>query len=367
MKKIFKHLIFGCAFLFICLFPSQAMAKDIEIYLNSTKIPTQIAPVHENGRVLVPIRVISESLGATVNYYSETKKIAVIYSGTTINLQLGSTSASVGSTAHILDALPKVTNGTTLVPLRFIGESMGLQVAWNNPNKQVLLTRQSQTAASPKATADSSQLETELFNLINSSRESMGLAKLILVEPLSQMARLHSTDMYTNSFFNHISPTNGNTEKRALALGLIGVGENIGAGYPDASTLFDAWVNSTEHRENIYSEEATFIGIGCAKPNNTYNTDIYATAAFIWGEGFFTMSRNGKIQGNQLTVTGYAKNSTNIVLFHLDPSNSNKYTSRKSIPVTVDSNHAFSVTVDLPEQGLYSLSLGNDLLSLDNR
>lgn len=364
-KKIAMVLLIAC--LAWGFAPGLAQAQSIGIFLNGQKLTTTVAPQVDNNRVLVPIRLISESLGATVNYYPQGKKIEIIQSGSVVNLQIGSRAATVGGKAHTLDVIPKVVQETTLVPLRFVGESLGVTVHWDNTAKQVLLSKGQPAPGVPDPTADLSKLEGDLLNLINKGRASMGLDALVLAEPLQKMARLHSYDMLENGFFSHISPVRGDLEQRGNAQGLSGVGENIAMGYPDAESVYAAWMDSPTHRDNILAEEAVFIGIGFAKAQGSHNSGFYCTANFLWGEGFFTMTRGNKVQGASVSVNGYAAQAGEILVFRLDPANEDRYINRSSVAIKPGAAKTFQVDVPLPEKGIYLLTLGNDRLRLDNR
>ena len=57
--------------------PGSAATKSIEIYINQDKVTSDVAPVLEQGRVLVPLRVISEHFGAKVHWNDKTKTVMV--------------------------------------------------------------------------------------------------------------------------------------------------------------------------------------------------------------------------------------------------------------------------------------------------
>ncbi len=369
MRLLLKQglAFFMLVFFFFAASSGFAQAKTIEVYLNGEKIAVPVAPMLENSRVLVPIRVISENIGAVVNYTAKDKKIEIINGALVINLQIGSQRATVSGKAETLDTMPKVINGTTLVPLRFVGESLGLEVNWNNTTKQVLLIKSLDFPQAPAPSLEMAALEERLLELINQGRNKMGLESLIGVEPLKQMARLHSQDMLKSGFFSHISPAKGGLEERGNNQGLSGVGENIAMGYPDADTVYNAWMTSATHRENILAPGAVFIGLGFAKGENTYNSGIYCTADFLWGEGFFYQNRGSKIQGGSFTVKGYAQKAAEIIVFRLDPADEGRYTARESVAVSPAADYTFSAKIELPEKGIYLLCLGNDQMRIDNR
>lgn len=110
------------------------------VTLNGQPLATSIAPVVENGRTLVPMRDIFEALGATVVWNPSDRSIAAQKESTRINLQIGSETARVNDRNVWLDEAPKISNGSTLVPLRFVSEALGAQVAWNGGQRIVSIT-----------------------------------------------------------------------------------------------------------------------------------------------------------------------------------------------------------------------------------
>ncbi|WP_080837162.1 copper amine oxidase N-terminal domain-containing protein [Cohnella massiliensis] len=88
-----------------------------------------------NQRVLVPIRVVSENLGAKVDYANN--KITISQDGKTIVLIIGSKTATVDGKAVTFDSAAVVKNNRTLVPLRFVSEALGQSVEWNGVDQYV--------------------------------------------------------------------------------------------------------------------------------------------------------------------------------------------------------------------------------------
>ncbi len=87
------------------------------------------APTQVGGRVLVPLRGVFESLGATVNYDAPTSTIFATRDDTRMQLRLGSSEASVNGQTRYLDVPAQARNGRTLVPLRFVSETLGATVS----------------------------------------------------------------------------------------------------------------------------------------------------------------------------------------------------------------------------------------------
>lgn len=96
----------------------------------------------KNGRVMVPYRAIFEKLGAEVGFDNSNPAkpvISGVLGDRKIILTPGHNKALLGSKEILLDAAPEVIDGRTLVPLRFVGESLGLSVTWDAKTANVLI------------------------------------------------------------------------------------------------------------------------------------------------------------------------------------------------------------------------------------
>lgn len=89
-----------------------------------------IEPQIISGSMMVPWRYISQELGFTVSYDNQTKRIKAIKNGTIIEMTVGQKKAFVNGKEMTMTVSPTVKNGTTLVPLRFVSESIGAQTGW---------------------------------------------------------------------------------------------------------------------------------------------------------------------------------------------------------------------------------------------
>ncbi len=99
-------------------------------------------PIMFGGRVLVPLRGVIEKLGGEVKWESATRVITGAHAATEkqFRLRVGSTDALVNGKNETLDAPPRIVNGTTYVPLRFVSETMGARVTWDNAKRTVVIT-----------------------------------------------------------------------------------------------------------------------------------------------------------------------------------------------------------------------------------
>lgn len=81
--------------------------------------------VNQNNTNCIPIRTISQEFGAGVSFDKASGIIGITYKGKEIEIQLGSKEATVNGEKKILQMAPQALNGTTYVPIRFIGEALG--------------------------------------------------------------------------------------------------------------------------------------------------------------------------------------------------------------------------------------------------
>jgi hypothetical protein len=97
------------------------------------------------GRTLIPVRVLVESLGGSVQWNAATRQVTIKAQGTTIVLTIGKNVAMVNGKSQTIDpengsVVPVLTSGRTMLPLRFVAESLGLQVGWDAETRVVTLS-----------------------------------------------------------------------------------------------------------------------------------------------------------------------------------------------------------------------------------
>lgn len=111
-------------------------------------------PVEQEARVLVPLRGVLEKMGAFVRYDEQTKTVIALRGATRITLPVGSRQALVGEQPVSLDVPARIVNGSTMVPLRFVAESLGAQVAYNVGTRTVAISTGAAMPASPSVNAE---------------------------------------------------------------------------------------------------------------------------------------------------------------------------------------------------------------------
>ena len=119
--------------------PAAGSAQSaVSVFVNGQRMSFDQPPIVQNGRVFVPLRGVFQQLGASVVYNNG--QINATGRGRTISLTIGSTTAVVDGQQQILDVAPFVVGDRTLVPLRFIAQSLGAQVNWDDSSSAVTIT-----------------------------------------------------------------------------------------------------------------------------------------------------------------------------------------------------------------------------------
>jgi hypothetical protein len=114
--------------------------NSIKVSLNGTYLTFEQAPVNQDGRVLVPMRTIFEAMGAEVSWDGAAKKVTATFDGNTVELTIGSKIAQVNGKDTTLDVPASIINGSTMVPVRFISESLSAKVEWQKDTNTVVIT-----------------------------------------------------------------------------------------------------------------------------------------------------------------------------------------------------------------------------------
>jgi hypothetical protein len=131
-------MVLICTTLFLFA-TQQVLAEEelISVSVDSLPVIFEVAPITDQGRTLVPFRAIAEALNVTVDWDGTTRSINAGGLGTNVQLQIGSSTASVNGMPVTLDVPPQIINGRTLIPLRFFSEAFNCQVEWVDASREV--------------------------------------------------------------------------------------------------------------------------------------------------------------------------------------------------------------------------------------
>jgi N-acetylmuramoyl-L-alanine amidase len=140
MKKSVYTLL--AVLFFLCLFPRLSHAEEaIPLFFNGKALVSKVPAQNIKGTTMVPIRIISETLGAVVGWNDKEKKVSVTKENLKIEMKLAKKEVMVNGKWMQLTEPPLNVKGTALLPLRFLAENLGLKVAWNDKARSVSLSK----------------------------------------------------------------------------------------------------------------------------------------------------------------------------------------------------------------------------------
>ncbi|WP_334110778.1 DJ-1/PfpI/YhbO family deglycase/protease [Thermodesulfitimonas autotrophica] len=137
MRRILP--IIGCLLAFFLAMLTASASAAPKVFIDSKQLAFDVPPLIEQGRTLIPLRGVFEAFGAQVRWDGATRTVTATKGQTTVKLTVGARTAYVNGSAVTLDVPAKIVNGRTLVPLRFVSESLGCRVAWDAKTQTVTI------------------------------------------------------------------------------------------------------------------------------------------------------------------------------------------------------------------------------------
>ncbi|MGN0164312.1 MAG: carbohydrate-binding domain-containing protein [Candidatus Ornithomonoglobus sp.] len=118
--------------------------EGASIIYDGAPLEFDVAPVNENGTILVPMRAVFEALGAKVKWDAQTQSVSARKSSKTYAMTLGEKTITVSKNNEVTDTTTaneamQLVEDRTMIPLRALGELFGLEVDWNDETKTVTL------------------------------------------------------------------------------------------------------------------------------------------------------------------------------------------------------------------------------------
>lgn len=116
-------------------------ADDVIVKIDNSPITfSDQSPLIIDGRTLVPMRTIFETMGAEVLWDGDTRTVTATKDSTVISLTVDNSVAHKNDEQITLDVTPQIINSRTMVPLRFVGEALDADVKWEKDTRTVLIT-----------------------------------------------------------------------------------------------------------------------------------------------------------------------------------------------------------------------------------
>ncbi|KKO53868.1 C40 family peptidase [Paenibacillus sp. DMB20] len=124
---------------------ADAAVSSIKVQINDSLVPFSDGQpfADSKGYTQVPLRMISEKMGAAVHYEkisASQDKVTIVKGSKVVVLKSGSKIARVGSKQVAMDTSMRVVNGRAYVPLRFVSETFGYSLEWNAKNRLAMIS-----------------------------------------------------------------------------------------------------------------------------------------------------------------------------------------------------------------------------------
>lgn len=138
MKKRLFTSILTVSMILSCSAVS-ASDNEVKVYLDGTQLQFEQSPVIQDGRTLVPMRALFEALGAEVIWDGETQHAMGVAPGIVVEIDIGSPTMRRNAIDINIDVPAQIVNDRTMIPLRVVSESFGMNVDWNAEENSIYL------------------------------------------------------------------------------------------------------------------------------------------------------------------------------------------------------------------------------------
>lgn len=140
MKKTVSCVLIFALIMSVFLGFTVSADGGINVTIDGETQTYDVMPVNISGRVLVPLRGIFEKLGAEIQWRDDIKTVYANKGAKKVVVTIDSTYARIDGQPVNMDVPATIIEGRTMVPVRFVSEAMGEDVAWDDATKTVIIT-----------------------------------------------------------------------------------------------------------------------------------------------------------------------------------------------------------------------------------
>jgi uncharacterized protein YkwD len=277
-------------------------ATPLSISMNGELLKFDQDPYIENGRTMVPVRSIFEALDAKVSWDSKTKTVIGVHGQDTITLKVGSPNAQINNVRYVLDAPVAILKDRVYIPLRFVSESFGATVGWNETEKAIVI-QSSKVADYGKENEKGSEVGGPKQDVKNTSKYEGSLESLIgqqsakIIEWFGEPQR---KDLSKYGFMWYIY---NQDYLRYIQIGLNDKGTVVGVYSNSNAYKLNAGIGvGTKKSEINYQNPVTSIKKGNTiyKINQSNQSETFFRENRFYATLFYDTTKNGKVTSYQL-------------------------------------------------------------------
>lgn len=261
-------------------------AEEVYLNVNGNRIENlSMPPIIFNGTALVPAREVFEPLGAVVDWKKDQEEVLIAYKDNIISIGINDKFVNVNGKEVSVSVPAKIINNKTMIPTRFIAESLGLYVNWDS-NTRII------TISEPKSVSN-----VETTTEINSEKSS---------EVTSESQNQNGSEQGKTATFNSVLCNDGKVIVTADGV----FGDYSQPGSSNKSVVAFDVTNSVSSLDSEYKFEDTYFKKLTVMPIKTENSNIVRLVFEMNGE--YSCSAQISEDGKQFTViAGTEKTSSN--------------------------------------------------------
>ena len=154
----------------VCVPLTVCAASEISVTVGGkiVNFPDAKPFIDENGRTLIPVRFVTESLGATVEWNEEYQEVKIKKDNVNISIMINNRDIVVNGRIKTMDTKAIIKEDRTFVPIRYVAEELGSTVGWDPNTRTVIITTQDAANAAIPNAADfykiNPDIPKELYN-----------------------------------------------------------------------------------------------------------------------------------------------------------------------------------------------------------
>ena len=120
----------------------EANKNAVLVYYNGTKVsfPDAQPFVNQDSRTLIPVRAVVEEMKCKVDWNEETQIVTISRGTIEINLKIGENKATINGVEITFDTKAEINKSRSYVPLRFVSQTLGASVQWIGEDRTVRIT-----------------------------------------------------------------------------------------------------------------------------------------------------------------------------------------------------------------------------------
>ena len=170
MKKIIFSVLMALLVSMICVQFMVSAASEISANVDGKAVnfPDAKPFIDSNGRTLIPVRFVTESLGATVEWNEKYQEVKIKKDNVNISIMINDRDIVVNGRIKTMDTKAIIKDGRTFVPIRYVAEELGATVGWDPNTRTVIITTKDATNADIPNAADfykiNPDMPKELYN-----------------------------------------------------------------------------------------------------------------------------------------------------------------------------------------------------------